>query len=481
MRLSQFIRILWVHRGMCFNIFVAVLGLAVAASILLPRKYTGEAAVIVDERGIDPLAQQAAMQASQVTNFVATQVDVIESHNVALKVVDKMKLAADPEVLEKFNNRAGGVGSIRDWEAEELLKTLAVKPSRDSNVIFVQYTAKSPQTAADIANAFADNYITTSLELKVDPARRQAGWFDQQVNDLRSALETAQQKLSAYQGQHGVIGNDDPSNRLDAETARLTEISNHMVAAQAAMYDAETRQKQMNDALTKGRSSESVTVLQNPLLQNLKTELARSEARFADVSRRFDHNHPQYMSAQAELESLREKVTGEIKNAAGTVAREAQIARQNMTDLQRAMEQQRKRILDLQHNQDEYTVLKRDVESARAAYDSSLQRGGETRLGSHLNNTNTAILNYAYSPLKPSSPRLLLNLALAIVLGSILAVSASLIRERFDRRVHSRADLWEGAELAVLAELPRARISSRRHRHARKQRISYKEPRVEPA
>jgi succinoglycan biosynthesis transport protein ExoP len=480
MRLSQFVRILWVHRAMCFGIVIATLALAVAASFLLPKKYTGESAVVVDERGIDPLAQQGAMPVQMTASFVATQVDVIESHNVALKVVDRMKLVMDPAVIEKFNDKTGGVGSIRDWEAEELLKSLTVKPSRESNVIFLQFVAKEPQVAADIANSFADNYITTSLELKVDPARRQAGWFDQQVNDLRSALETAQQKLSAYQGQHGVIGNDD-NNRLDAETARLTEISNHMVAAQAAMYDAETRQKQMNDALTKGRSSESVTVLQNPLLQNLKTELARSEARFADVSQRFDHNHPQYMSAQAELESLREKVAGEISNAVGTVAREAQIARQNMTDLQRAMEQQRKRILDLQHNQDEYTVLKRDVESARAAYDSSLQRGGETRLESRLNNTNTAILNYAYPPMKASSPRLLLNLALAIALGSMLAVSVSLIKERFDPRVHSRNDLLEGAQLAVLAELPRARVSTRRHRNARKQRISYKEPRVEPA
>ena len=482
MRLSQFVRILWVHRRMCFGIFVAMLVLAVAASFLLPKKYTGESAVVVDERGIDPLAQQGAMPVQLAANFVATQVDVIASYSVALKVVDRMKLTADPEVIEKFNDKTGGVGSIRDWEAEELLKELTVKPSRDSNVIFLQFAAETPQAAADIANSFADNYITTSLELKVDPARRQAGWFDQQVNDLRSALETAQQKLSAYQGQHGVIGNDDSSgSRLDVETARLTEISNHMVAAQAAMYDAETRQRQMNDALTKGRSSESVTILQNPLLQNLKTELARSEARFADVSQRYDHNHPQYMSAQAELESLREKVAGEISNAVGTVAREAQIARHNLTDLQSAMEQQRKRILDLQHNQDEYTVLKRDVESARTAYDSSLQRGGETRLESRLNNTNTAILNYAYPPMKPSFPRLLLNLAVAIVLGSMLAVAASLIKERFDPRVHSRADLSEAAELAVLAELPRARTSSRRHRRARKQRIGYKEPRVEPA
>ncbi|HEY2675419.1 MAG TPA: chain length determinant protein EpsF [Steroidobacteraceae bacterium] len=481
MRLSQFLRILWVHRGMCLDIFFAVIALAVAASFLLPKKYTGESAVVVDERGIDPLAQEGGMAVQLAMNYVATQVDVIESHNVALKVVDRMKLVMDPQVIQRFNDKTGGVGSIRDWEAEELLKSLTVKPSRDSDVIFLQFSAKTPQAAADIANSFADNYITTSLELKVDPARRQAGWFDQQANDLRTSLETAQQKLSAYQGQHGVIGNDDSSNKLDTENARLNEISNHMVAAQAAMYDAETRQKQMNDALAKGRSSESVAVLQNPLLQNLKTELARSEAKFADVSQRFDHNHPQYMSAQAELESLRAKVASEISNAAGNVAREAQIARQNLTDLQHAMELQRKRILDLQHNQDAYTVLKRDVESARAAYDSSLQRGGETRLESRLKNANTAILNYAYPPLKPSSPRLLLNLAVAIVLGAMLAVSASLIKERFDPRVHSRVDLLEGAGLAVLAELPRVRISSRRHRRARKRRLGYKEPRVEPA
>src|SRR3984885_11386028 len=124
MRLSQCVRILWVHRGMCFGIFVATLALAVAASFVLPKKYTGKSAVVVDERGIDPLAPDGAMPVQLAANFVATQVDVIESHNVALKVVDKMKLAKDPEVIERFNNKTGGVGSIRDWEAEVLLKSL---------------------------------------------------------------------------------------------------------------------------------------------------------------------------------------------------------------------------------------------------------------------------------------------------------------------------------------------------------------------
>lgn len=482
MRLSQLIRILWVQRTMSLYILATMLTIAVAASLLLPKKYTGESAVVVDQRGIDPLAQNGVMQTQlAATSYVTTQVDVIESHNVALKVVDRMKLATDPEIVEKFQEKTDGMGSIRDWAADEILKSLTVKPSKESDVIFLEFSSKSPQAAADIANSFAESYIQTSLELKVDPAGRQAGWFDQQVNDLRVALEIAQRKLSAYQGEHGVIGVTDDNNRLDVETARLTEISNHFVAAQAAMYDAETRQRQMNDASVKGLSDESVNVVQNPLLQNLKTELARSAARFADVSERYDRNHPQYMSAQAELESLRSKVAAEVSNANAAVAREAQIARQNMADLQRAMEQQRKRILDLQHNQDEYAVLKRDADNARAALDSSLQRGSETRLESRLNNTNTAILNHAFPPMKPSSPLLLLNLALAVILGFMLAVGASLTRERFDQRIHSRDDLLEGADITVLAELPRARTSLRRHWRPRWLRANDKAPRLEPA
>jgi succinoglycan biosynthesis transport protein ExoP len=482
MRLSQLIRIIWIHRQMSLCILASVLAIAVAASLLMPKKYRGESAVVVDARGIDPLAKDSVMQSQQEANYVATQVDVIQSHNVALKVVDRMKLTADPDMVERFQDKTGGKGSIRDFAAEEILKSLTVKPARDSDVIFVQFTSKSPQVAADMSNAFAEGYIQTSLELKVDPSRRQAGWFAQQINDLRANLETAQRKLSAYQAQHGVIGTDETnSSKIDVETARLTEISNRFVDAQAAMYDAETRQRQMNEAAAKGLSDESVNVQQNPLLQNLKTELARATATFAQTAQRFDHNHPEYISAQAELQSLRNKVAAEVANANGAVDREARVARQNMADLQRTMDQQRKRILDLQHNQDEYTVLKRDEESARSAYDSAMQRGGEAGLESRLNNTNTAILNFAFAPMKPSSPVLLLNLALGFILGGMLAVGASLTRERFDQRIHTQADLLEGAGIIVLAELPTVRISMRRYRRRRGWfRSEDKKSRLEP-
>ena len=479
MRLSQLIRILWAHRRMSLYILSGVLALAVAASFLLPKKYKAESAIVVDVLGKDPLAQDGGAQSQPANNYLATQVDVIASHNVALKVVDRLKLASNADFIQKFQDAtdgAGGPGAIRDWGADELLKHLSVRPSHDSNVIYMQFTGRDAQAAADTTNAFADSYLQTSLELKVNPARRQSGWFDQQVDDLRGALESAQQKLSAYQGDHGVIGTDD--TRLDAETARLTEISNHLVAAQTVMYDAETRQRQVNEALGRDRADAAVSALSNPLLQNLKTELARSEAKAADVAQRYDRNHPQYLSAQAELQSLRGKVAAEVDSAAGTVAREAQIARQNTADLQRALEQQRKRILALQHNQDEFAVLKRDVESARAAYDSALQHGSQTRLESRLDQTNIAILNYAFVPIEPASPRLFLNIALAVILGLMLGTGLSVTRELLDRRVRSRGDLLEGADIAVLAELPRAPARKRLPRWVR---LFDREPRAQPA
>jgi len=83
-------------------IVAAVLALAVAASLLLPKKYRAESAIVVDVRANDPLTQEGAMPSQPASTYLATQVDVIASHNVALKVVDRMKLASDAEFVEKF-------------------------------------------------------------------------------------------------------------------------------------------------------------------------------------------------------------------------------------------------------------------------------------------------------------------------------------------------------------------------------------------
>ncbi len=454
MSLIQLLRIIKGHRWQFILISLTTIALAALASMMLPKKYTADAAVVVDMSGNNRVSGNAEsnMAPQLQPAYVATQLDVLSSHNVALKVVDKLDLTNDARFRNGFQYATGGNGSIRDWIADLLVSSLKVRSSRNGNVIVVEYTGREPVQTAAVANAFAEGYIQTTLDLKTDSARHQAGWFDKQLQDLRNNLETAQQKLSAYQNSQDVIGIDDA--RLDVENSRLEELSNQLVSAQSAMYQATARERQMNEATTANQLGQLSDVLKSPLLQNLQTELARAEASFAHVSQRYDHNHPEYQSAAAQLNALQTKVASEINNTKSSLRRDASVARQQVSGLQKAIEEQREHILSMQHVQNSYSVLKHDVDNARTAYDNAMLRGDETRLESRLDSTNAAILNRAVTPLQPSSPRVVLNLVLAILLGPMLALGFCLMGEMSNRRIHDRDDLSGTDPDLVLAEIP---------------------------
>jgi chain length determinant protein EpsF len=313
-------------------------------------------------------------------------------------------------------------------------------------------------SAAQLANAFADAYIQASIELKVDPARRQTGWFEGQVTELRTALEQAQERLSAYQRESGILGAE--ADRLNVENARLAELSSQLVAAQRTMYEAETRQKQMNSAAARKRVDELPDVMGNPLVQSLKAERVRAEARLAEVGGRYDKNHPQYQSAAAELESLKSKLAAELETATGSIVQSAQIARRQVSELEQALERQKARVLELSQQRDKLAVLTREVESARSAYDAALQRHTHVRLESRMDQTDIAVLNPAIPPLLPSFPKIPLNVVLSVIAGLLFGVGAALLLEMMNRRVRSRDDLAYAAGIPVLAEIPR--VSTRK-------------------
>lgn len=448
------IRILIARRRQFLTVCCVVLTIVLIASLLLPKKFQGEAAVIADVSTTDPYTNIANVPQQQQTAFLATQMDVISSRNVALKVVHGQKLAKDPYFTRKLTGMTAT--AMDNAIADILLDKLSVRSSHNGNVIYLDYPDPNPIRAAAIANAFADAYVQTSVDLKVSPMRGQQGSFDKQVDDLRKTLEDTQRKLSAYQSKHGLIGTDDA--RLDVENARLEELSNQLVAAQSAMYANSARSRQMEQAASLHRPDEMSDLFKNPLMQSLKTELARAEAKFADTSQRFDHNHPQYMSAAAELAAIQKKVNQEMQNARQTITREASISQQQAASLQKAVEQQRDRILSLKTQQDEYAVLKRDVDSARTAYDAALQRSGQTRLQSQLENSNIAVLDHAPVPEKPASPRLLLNMILAIFIAPLLATALCIFLETLRPLVHTDTDLVGNSFGPLLAEIPIERM-----------------------
>lgn len=443
----QLLKVLWARRMLIVALLAVIVTAVAIVSIQSPKVFVATTSVVVDSRSVDPIT--GSQQPAQLVNGVrATQIDVISSRAVAGKVAETLHLESHPAFEPALPMSAE---ARRIDVTDRLMRRLGIKPSRDSNVIEIQIEDEDPVLAAEVANAYAAAYIETSLQLQMDPMRRQSVWFDEQLSGLRKALESAQARLAAYQQRESlVVGTD----RLDVENARLAEISSQLVGAQADLADARTRLRQAAQAIDEDRLGELPDVLANPLLQTLRADFGRAEAKFAEIRERYARNHPQFISAAAEVAALRGRITAEARTAQASIRQAAEMAERRVGEMQRTLDQQRDRILGLQDQRDGLDVLNREVENAQRAYDTALERASEIRLQSELNQSSIAVLNAAVPPASPDRPNVIRNLLMAVVLGALMSAGVALIIELFDRRIRSGADLTQAAHLPVLAELP---------------------------
>lgn len=436
----QFLLVLNARKWIILGVLLFTVAITAVVSLLLPKEYTATTTLIIDAQTKDPFTGQL-MPSQLIPGYMATQAEVIQSANVAQRVVRELKLADSPDTHEQFMAATEGKGDVNQWLGDLLLKKLDVEPSRESSVITIAFTGADPRFSAAVANAFAKSYIETSLDLRLVPAKQTAAWFDQQIIQLRQKLDEAQQKLTAYQREKGIVESDE---RLDVETRRMSELASQMVAAQSAAFDASSRTRD---------SGSMPEVINNPVVQNLKAQVSQGEGKLADLAKRVGVNHPDYQRTLAEVNSYRTRLANELNLATRGVGATAGAARQRYDELSTAFSKQKANVLALKQQREEATLLARDVQNAQQIYDAALQRYGQSRMEAQSTQTDIAVLNPATPPIRPSKPNVLLNILLSLFAGGVLGAGAGFIVELLDRRVRSGLDIAAGLDIPVLAEV----------------------------
>ena len=446
MSLANFIAIVRARLWLLLGVMLATVVTALVISLMLPKKYLATASVVVDAKP-DPVSALIYPGLASPA-FMATQVDVLISDRVALRVVRDLKLTENAEIRQQWLEDAGGQGTIEQWLSGSLKQGLDVRPSKESNVISVAYQAPDPRFAAALANAFVQAYIATTLELRVDPAKQYNSFFDDRAKAARAALEAAQTRLSNFQRQNGIVVNDE---RVDVEMARLNELSSQLVTFQALSAESSSRQAQAAGA-SADRMQE---VLNNAVIGQLKSDLNRSEARLRELSTRYGDNHPQVVETRANIAEVRARVDAETRRVSGGAAVANTINRQREADTRAALEAQRSKVLKLKSMRDEGSVLTRDLESAQRAFEGVSARLTQSGLESQSTQSNVNMLSQAVAPVSPSSPNVFVNTALSVVVGLILGVGIALLLELRDRRVRGIFDVIEALRLPILGVMPK--------------------------
>jgi chain length determinant protein EpsF len=447
MNLGQILLILRARYWLILVTIVATVVAAAGVTMTLPPRYKATASLVVDFKSVDPLTGTFMPVQLLLSSYMATEIDILESQAVALKVVKALGLANDPQTRESFLERAEGKGSIEDWLAISLRDKLEIRTSKESRIIEVNFTSPNPEFSARVANAFTQAYIQTNLEMKVAPARDASIWFDTQLTQLREQLEAAQARLTKYQSERGITSTD---QRLDVEMTKLAELSTQLVQVQGQAYENASRQKQLQEFTSKNLGVDSLPeVLSSPVIHELKTRLSTAESRLSQASNTLGVNHPEYQRAQSEVNSLRAKLRDEVKTAASVIGNNLRITQSRERELRDAVAAQKARLIDLNRNRDEIGVLTKEVDNAQRAYDAASQRRTQTNLESRMDQSNVTVLAPAIAPISPSFPKPLSILALAAAVGTLLGMGCALAAELIDRRVRGIEDLAEAVGTQV--------------------------------
>ena len=446
MSFGQFLAILRARKWAALLVFVLVVATTVLVSLLLPKAYTGTASVVIDAKP-DPVTAMIN-PAAALPSFMATQVDIMTSDRVTLRVIRDLKLLDNPTVRQRWQDEAEGKGVIEQWLVDLLQKKLDVKPSRESNVISISYKSPDPRFAADLANAFAQAYIATTLELRVDPAQQFKKFFDVQTKDARDAVERAQAKASAFQREKSIIASDE---RYDVESMRLNELSSQYTQLQAVSAESASRQGQAQG----GQGDRLQEVLGSALIGAMKADLTRNEARLQELNAKYGDSHPQVIEAKANIAEQRSKLDAETKRITSGVGVSNTINKSREGQVRASLEAQRAKVLQMKAVRDEGLVLQREAENAQRVYDNLVARLSQSSLEAQSTQSYANVLSTAQPAAEPSSPKMLLNTALAVFLGILLAIGVALLLELTDRRVRSAEDAMAALGLPVLGTLPK--------------------------
>jgi chain length determinant protein EpsF len=436
--------------------------------MLLPKRYDATASLVVDPKSANPVGGTDSPFMPTADSIVSTHLDILGSPNVALRVVDTLKLEANPrasallatagplEQAREFianlfpDDEADRPRSIKDWMADRLLHNLQLTTRRDSRLIKVTYASPDPEFSAAVANAFVHAYLESLLQLRVTPVKLGEARFDEQLKELKHGLEAAQDKVAKFQQEKGIVATDE---RMDVENARLADLSSQLVLAQAQTYASLARQLHLRRFLDSGAGDATPEVLNSPAVQELKQEVSQREAKINELSKKVGRNHPQYQAAQADLERVRQRLNDEMRAAGKGYLADSGVAGQSEGAIRATLVRQRAKVFKLKADRTVLAMLMQDVDSAQRAYNNALDRYTQAKVQSDIDSANGSILDRAAVPTKAASPKFALNMAAALLAGLVLGIGAALSRENANRYVRSEHDLVEVFDLPVLAVL----------------------------
>ncbi len=439
--LAQIGSILWAYRKSSLLIVLLVVSLTVLAMALWPRTYTASAALMVNYEINDPVNGKE-LPVGQVGSYIATQIELMQTPEVLLTVVDRLGLT---EVADYARGHTADSGTLREWAGNKMSKSLVVSQSPGGGqIIYVTYSASNPKEAAQVANSIADVYKEQDTLRSAGPPDERIRRYTQQLKELAAKVDQAQKQVTSFHRRNGLL---DEGGKTNVDVTLLGTLEGRLVEAQNARRAAQARASE--------DQAVSNQVLASNHTQVLKLQLAAQELRLVQLNRVYLPAYPDVIETQLQIETTRQALKSALKTYSDNAAATLNVEQTIEQSMQRAVGGQRAKVLAKGQLQDEAAKYALELASAQDIYKRALEGYDQVMFATNARSTNVGLVSRAAPPVRAAKPRVLTGLALGAIAALLLGLGLPLGYELLNRRVRCRDDVQRQYGIPVLVEFGR--------------------------
>ena len=372
-----------------------------------------------------------------------------------LIILPEPEVAAPPTAEQRVTSIAGAIRSAT-----------AIAPRSGTQLVDIRVEMTDRVLAADVANAIAAGYIERQLEGRLAMTEQATAWMSQRLTELKDQLDVSEQQLQAYVESENLVN---MNGITTVEASELTQINNRLVEARQAFARAENQFSQIARVTDAGwREQVTVPVVRsNELVSQFLAAEAEARTRVDELSQRYGPRHPAMIEAQDELNAAGEALRSQVEQVIASIEQDFELAQANLQSLESAFDRNRDAILEVQRKEFEFRELQRNVDTNRTLYDTFLNRLKETSATADIDDANARIVETALVPGGAFKPQTARNTLIAAVLAFMAAIGLALLREQFDNRVRSSAEVEEKLRLPMIGLLPLQKRRTERRQLAR--------------
>ncbi len=466
--LQQYLRVALRWRYVVLGILGACMVAGLIATLLMTPKYTAVSTIEISRESASVIGIQGVEREASIADqeFYQTQYGLLESRSLAERIASQLRLVDDPGFFELFgvssdepafrltNGRFPASGREARLRAagDILLDNVSIEPTRLSRLVDVRFVSPSPEFSARVANAWAENFIESNLERKLQSTSYGRRLVERQLADAKERLDESQRQLVAYASNQQIInlpsGDRETGGERPIVVDNLTALNSALSEATADRIQAEARYRQV------GSGGASREALLNSAINGLRQRRAELAAEYERLMQQFEPAYPTAVAVQSQIGELDQAIAREENRVASSYQADYRQALARENALQARVDSLKSEFLDLRRRSIQYNIFEQEVHTNRVLYDALLQRYKEIGVAGGVGVNNVAVVDPADVPEKPSSPSLLINLAASLILGLGLGALAAFALEQLDDAITDPTEFERRIGVPLLGTVP---------------------------